>query len=75
MLMVAPTEPRAPSPPAERGRSVREADRVGVKFNRTKIKTALISAKVSELQETKMTPTRRWRADLPLSGGGNGDTG
>jgi len=30
----------------------------------------LIAAKVGELQATKMTPTRRWRADLPLSGGG-----
>ncbi|HKS64859.1 MAG TPA: endonuclease domain-containing protein [Xanthobacteraceae bacterium] len=30
----------------------------------------VIAAKVGELQATKMTPTRRWRADLPLSGGG-----
>jgi len=31
---------------------------------------AVIVAKISDLQATKMTPTRRWRADLPLSGGG-----
>jgi very-short-patch-repair endonuclease len=30
----------------------------------------VIATKVSELQATEMTPTRRWRADLPLSGGG-----
>ncbi|MEJ0074381.1 MAG: endonuclease domain-containing protein [Alphaproteobacteria bacterium] len=30
----------------------------------------VIAAKVGELQEVKATPTRRWRADLPLSGGG-----
>ena len=30
-----------------------------------------IAAKVSELQSSEMTPTRRWRADLPLSGGGD----
>jgi very-short-patch-repair endonuclease len=30
----------------------------------------VIAAKVSELRATQMTPTRRWRADLPLSGGG-----
>jgi very-short-patch-repair endonuclease len=30
-----------------------------------------IAAKVSELQSSELTPTRRWRADLPLSGGGN----
>ncbi len=29
-----------------------------------------IAAKVSELKAMHMTPTRRWRADLPLSGGG-----
>lgn len=29
-----------------------------------------IAVKISELQASKMTPTRRWRADLPLSGGG-----
>ena len=29
-----------------------------------------IAAKVSELQSSEMIPTRRWRADLPLSGGG-----
>jgi very-short-patch-repair endonuclease len=29
-----------------------------------------IAMKIGELQSTKMTPTRRWRADLPLSGGG-----
>jgi len=29
-----------------------------------------IAAKTSELQSSKTTPTRRWRADLPLSGGG-----
>jgi very-short-patch-repair endonuclease len=167
-LMIAPREPRAPSPPPERGRSVREANRVGVKFNRTKTKTTLarrlrrdstdvemrlwqklrsrqlgvgfrrqhpagpfvldfycptlrlaieldggqhnelrhqardksrdqwlaergvtvvrlwnsdvtlnlhgvleaIAAKVCDVQASKMTPTRRWRADLPLSGGG-----
>jgi very-short-patch-repair endonuclease len=31
----------------------------------------VIAAKVNELQEAKMTPTRRWRADLPLPGGGS----
>lgn len=30
-----------------------------------------IAIKVAELQCSEMTPTRRWRADLPLSGGGN----
>jgi very-short-patch-repair endonuclease len=30
----------------------------------------VIAATVSELQAAQMTPTRRWRADLPLSGGG-----
>jgi hypothetical protein len=30
----------------------------------------VIAAKVSELKARKVTPTRRWRADLPLSGGG-----
>jgi very-short-patch-repair endonuclease len=30
----------------------------------------VIAAKVSELKAHKVTPTRRWRADLPLSGGG-----
>jgi very-short-patch-repair endonuclease len=171
MFMVAPREPHAPSPPPERGRSVREANRVGVNashFNRTSIKTArarslrrnstdvemrlwhklrnrqlgadfrrqhpagsfvldfycpalrlaieldggqhqedrhqirdrrrdqwlaergvtvmrfwnsdivenlvgaleLIATRVHELQIASVTPTRRWRADLPLSGGG-----
>jgi hypothetical protein len=26
--------------------------------------------KIAELQDSGVTPTRRWRADLPLSGGG-----
>jgi very-short-patch-repair endonuclease len=30
-----------------------------------------IAAKVAELQSSGITPTRRWRADLPLSGGGH----
>jgi very-short-patch-repair endonuclease len=30
----------------------------------------VIAAKVSELKAAELTPTRRWRADLPLSGGG-----
>ena len=30
----------------------------------------VVAAKVAELQLSGMTPTRRWRADLPLSGGG-----
>jgi very-short-patch-repair endonuclease len=30
----------------------------------------VIAAKVAELQLSGMTPTRRWRADLPLSGRG-----
>ena len=34
-----------------------------------------IAAAVSELQSTAMTPTRRWRADLPLSGGGDSRKG
>jgi very-short-patch-repair endonuclease len=29
-----------------------------------------IAAKLAELKSAEMTPTRRWRADLPLSGGG-----
>jgi len=29
-----------------------------------------IAAEVAALQASGMTPTRRWRADLPLSGGG-----
>jgi very-short-patch-repair endonuclease len=174
MFMVAPREPHAPSPPPERGRSVCEANRVGVtsRFNRTSIKTArartlrrdstnvemrlwqrlrnrqlgvdfrrqhpagsfvldfycpslrlaieldggqhteakheardqqrdrwlnertvtvmrfwnsditqnltgaleAIAIKIGELQATRVTPTRRWRADLPLSGGGRPST-
>ena len=30
----------------------------------------VIALKVSELKRANLTPTRRWRADLPLSGGG-----
>jgi very-short-patch-repair endonuclease len=30
----------------------------------------VIAAKIAELQDAGVTPTRRWRADLPLSGGG-----
>ncbi len=30
----------------------------------------VIATKVSQLQSAEMTPTRRWRADLPLAGGG-----
>src|SRR5687768_16396818 len=30
----------------------------------------VVALKVAELQTAKMTPTRRWRADLPLSGEG-----
>jgi very-short-patch-repair endonuclease len=30
----------------------------------------VIAAKLSELKMLGVTPTRRWRADLPLSGGG-----
>ena len=30
----------------------------------------VIAAKIGELQLAKVTPTRRWRADLPLSGRG-----
>jgi very-short-patch-repair endonuclease len=30
----------------------------------------VIAAKISELKSYKLTPARRWRADLPLSGGG-----
>ncbi len=29
----------------------------------------VISNKIAELQSSGVTPTRRWRADLPLSGG------
>jgi very-short-patch-repair endonuclease len=29
-----------------------------------------IAAKIAEVRSEKLTPTRRWRADLPLSGGG-----
>jgi very-short-patch-repair endonuclease len=29
-----------------------------------------IAARISELKSSGVTPTRRWRADLPLSGGG-----
>jgi very-short-patch-repair endonuclease len=28
------------------------------------------ASQIGELHAAKMTPTRRWRADLPLSGGG-----
>ena len=31
----------------------------------------VISSKITELGASRKTPTRRWRADLPLSGGGN----
>jgi very-short-patch-repair endonuclease len=30
----------------------------------------VIAAKIAELKSQGLTPTRRWRADLPLSGGG-----
>jgi len=30
-----------------------------------------IAMKIEELRTAELTPTRRWRADLPLSGGGN----
>ena len=30
----------------------------------------VIAAKIAALQDAGMTPTRRWRADLPLPGGG-----
>jgi very-short-patch-repair endonuclease len=30
----------------------------------------VIAAKISELKSQELTPTRRWRADLPLLGGG-----
>jgi hypothetical protein len=30
----------------------------------------VIAAQISALQSAPVTPTRRWRADLPLSGGG-----
>jgi very-short-patch-repair endonuclease len=30
----------------------------------------VIASKVAEMQSAEVTPTRRWRADLPLSGGG-----
>jgi very-short-patch-repair endonuclease len=30
----------------------------------------VVALKVGELQVAQVTPTRRWRADLPLSGGG-----
>jgi very-short-patch-repair endonuclease len=30
----------------------------------------VIAAKVAELKAVEVTPSRRWRADLPLSGGG-----
>jgi very-short-patch-repair endonuclease len=30
----------------------------------------VIAEKIAELKNLQMTPTRRWRADLPLSGGG-----
>jgi very-short-patch-repair endonuclease len=43
MSMKSENEPQAPSPPPERGRSAREARRVGVtvsRFDRTKFKTA-----------------------------------
>jgi very-short-patch-repair endonuclease len=31
----------------------------------------VIAIKITEVQASGMTPTRRWRADLPLSGGGD----
>jgi very-short-patch-repair endonuclease len=34
-----------------------------------------IASKVSELKAVELTPTRRWRADLPLSGGGDSRRG
>jgi very-short-patch-repair endonuclease len=30
-----------------------------------------IAAKAADLRSSELTPTRRWRADLPLSGGGD----
>jgi very-short-patch-repair endonuclease len=33
-----------------------------------------ILAKISELQSSELIPTRRWRADLPFSRGGNPDS-
>jgi hypothetical protein len=29
-----------------------------------------IAAKIRDLRASRVAPTRRWRADLPLSGGG-----
>jgi very-short-patch-repair endonuclease len=44
MSMGSPSDPRTPSPPLEKGRSAREASRVGIKsstrFDRTRFKTA-----------------------------------
>jgi very-short-patch-repair endonuclease len=34
-----------------------------------------IAGKIAELQSAEMSPTRRWRADLPLSGGGDSRKG
>jgi very-short-patch-repair endonuclease len=30
-----------------------------------------VASTVAQLKSSNVTPTRRWRADLPLSGGGN----
>ena len=35
----------------------------------------VIAARIAELRASGMTPTRRWRADLPLSGGGKESRG
>ena len=37
--------------------------------------TETIAARISELPAVELTPTRRWRADLPLSGGGDSRKG
>jgi very-short-patch-repair endonuclease len=54
---------------AERGVTVMRFWNSDVAQNLTGV-LEVIAAKVEDLRALQVTPTRRWRADLPLSGGG-----
>src|SRR5262249_15336252 len=53
----------------ERGVAVLRVWNSGVTANLSGV-LEVIATKVSALKSRELTPTRRWRADLPLSGGG-----
>jgi very-short-patch-repair endonuclease len=54
---------------ADRGVTVTRVWNLDVAHNLTGVLEA-ITARIEDLRATPTTPTRRWRADLPLSGGG-----